>query len=1172
MASISSTNSLGNTSLRGYGGMASGIDRDAIIEQMTLGTTTKITNQESAITKLEWKQEAYRSISDKILDLYDDFASYTGTNSLKDPMAFAKSLISVLGKEESTRFVTASGTSDLVSNVLIQSVRQLASSSVQMSEKRQDATLNMSMEDLGGKAATYANLMNAQLKFADQNGENIQTFTFATSYTKEDGTTKQINYHPENEDEYQELVNDLNKLLEKSSVKLGSSENDQIGKVLKFEYEGGKVKLKTASGSEDGPIGNNYSIQSNSTALAGLGYTGKTGGTDAISLKQYNENLQDFEKSVVTRVNTINFLKDQKLSFNYDGSSKNIALITGEEANQLLNLALDDDSLKSILGINDTELANLKTRIENEIRDAERAGAVEDAHKKIESDIQKEVIDEVLADLRTELRGKNPELAGVADDDPAMIKAMNAALNEKSPAVRVQEKLVEEAKRNGHTDTVVENTVRKELENEIKDALRAQLRKENPELKDLADNDPDMEAALQEKLNEKPMADRVQEELDKKPLADRIKEKQAELALKDRIDAREASTLTSETEAALEKRVQQRLAEKSMTARITETATIAQQDQISDALNAERLQMIKTNVQNRLNKAFGTGNVEVGIDGENLTFKTKKEDSSISVSSSDGSVLYTLGISNGESNKINTNGTLKQSALGININADKYKDGLVINGVKIGGIDEKTTISSILSKINSSDAGVKATYVAATGQFMLVSEETGSGREISLDSALARDLFGRSDVSADSTVDSMGLWTDDGDFEIGGKQLTITKDTKISDLLDQINGATKDDGTVIPGLGLTTSDGKAVTASFDEETRAFVLKDSDGNDVTDEFAGAESGASDAAKAFFSDRNKDYFVGGQDAIIDVSYGNGMSVTMERASNTFDLEGMTVTVSGVFGGEYKKDADGNVITGADGKGEWIKDTSAGVTFSAKADVDKVTEKVKSFFEAFNAIVTEVNTQVTTRPDSSYGPLTDEQKDEMSETSIENWEKKAKSGLLFNDSTMRDLSMDVQSIYTKLMSQTGLSYEDLKEMGISYSDNEKDGGVLIFDEASFRSAMENKPEKVSALFTGGSGMGNGLVKIVEDTFTPYATRYATRNGNSYGRLIEEAGSEKIPTSLMKNQIYNEIKSKQELIEQLRAKLKTEQDRYISQFTTMETMINQMNSQASYLSQITG
>ena len=43
MASVSgATSSLGNTSLRGYGGLSSGIDRDAIIEQMTAGTQARI--------------------------------------------------------------------------------------------------------------------------------------------------------------------------------------------------------------------------------------------------------------------------------------------------------------------------------------------------------------------------------------------------------------------------------------------------------------------------------------------------------------------------------------------------------------------------------------------------------------------------------------------------------------------------------------------------------------------------------------------------------------------------------------------------------------------------------------------------------------------------------------------------------------------------------------------------------------------------------------------------------------------------------------------------------------------------------------------------------------------------------------------------------------------------
>ena len=331
------------------------------------------------------------------------------------------------------------------------------------------------------------------------------------------------------------------------------------------------------------------------------------------------------------------------------------------------------------------------------------------------------------------------------------------------------------------------------------------------------------------------------------------------------------------------------------------------------------------------------------------------------------------------------------------------------------------------------------------------------------------------------------------------------------------------------------------------------------------------------------------VQGENAKIKVSYGNGVDVDLERSSNIFNLEGLNVTVSGIFGGDWNEinqaDYDSNnknhkVITNADGSKtymKWTADSSETVTFSAKADVDGVVEKVKGFFEDFNALVADINGQVRTRPDSSFGPLTDEQKDEMDETSIENWENKAKQGILYGDSIIRDLSGDVEGIFTKLLSN-GASYEDLKKIGISYSEDWSDGGTLVFDEAAFRSAMETDPEKVSNIFTGGGEVKKGLISIVDDTFTPYATRYASRNSNgnpgsgSYGRLIEMAGSEKKPTTLFKNEIYKQIEEMNKMIDKLQDQLKVEQDRYISQFTTMETLLNQMNTQSSYLSQLNG
>jgi flagellar hook-associated protein 2 len=242
---------------------------------------------------------------------------------------------------------------------------------------------------------------------------------------------------------------------------------------------------------------------------------------------------------------------------------------------------------------------------------------------------------------------------------------------------------------------------------------------------------------------------------------------------------------------------------------------------------------------------------------------------------------------------------------------------------------------------------------------------------------------------------------------------------------------------------------------------------------------------------------------------------------------------------------------------------------VTFDAKADAEGVTEAVKTFIEEYNALVKEINTQVTTKPNRSIGPLTDEQKDEMDETSIKNWEKKAKTGLLFNDGVMRDLSMDMQSIITKLLGSNA-KYEDLEAMGITISDDYKDGGTIKFDERKFKQAMETDPDKVSDIFTGGGEVKKGLMTILDETFTPYATKYASKNGNSYGRLIEEAGSEKIPMSLTNNQIYKQLKEMEENLDKLQLRLKSEQDRYITQFASMEKLISQMNSQSSFLSQL--
>ncbi len=827
MASVSAaSNGLGNTSLRGFGGFASGIDRDSMIEQMTMGTTTKISNQKKEMTSLEWKAEAYQKISDMILDMQDNYFSYASVNNLSDPSFFAKNLISVLGDSKYTKYVSATGSSDMMQYLSILGVKQTATAATRMSDAKESKTWvtasGITADSLENKKCVTSNLNGRELSFG-QIGTNGYmekfTFNFKSTYKKADGTELTVNYT----DEPEEVVKQLNEALETQEIKWGDKKY-KLSEMISFEYDATSDSFGIKAGDK---FQKEIVIGKDSTALGALGVDKDQLGKEVqgISIngshldadgnpKENIKSFQDiatnpFKDSYVTRQTVDEYMANRKFSISYGGQSKDVVLLTKEES------------------------------------------------------------------------------------------------------------------------------------------------------------------------------DAIQNETDK----------------------------------------------------------------------AKKMEMLEGYANKHLEKAFGKGNVTADFSSGELQFQVKDAKETLTINTSDYEARKMLGFDKETSNKISTGLSLRNNWEKLGLPGEAPAEGkMTINGADIE-FTADMTVDQLLNEINSnSEAGVRASYISATNQFVLVASETGKRGEIDLtgDSGFAEALFG-----------------------INGSKDGFSKD------------------------------------------------------------------------------------GQNAVVRVSYGNGdgEGTEMESLTNTLDLGGMKVTVSGKFG--YNE------------SGVYSKDKSQAVTFDAKADAEGVTEAVKTFIEEYNALVKEINTQVTTKPNRSIGPLTDEQKDEMDETSIENWEKKAKTGLLFNDGIMRDLSMDMQSIITKLLG-SNVKNEDLEAMGITFSDDYKEGGTIKFDERKFKQAMETDPDKVSDIFTGGGEVKKGLMTILDETFTPYATKYATKNGNSYGRLIEEAGSEKIPMSLTNNQIYKQLKDMEENLDKLQLRLKSEQDRYITQFASMEKLISQMNSQSSFLSQL--
>ena len=276
-----------------------------------------------------------------------------------------------------------------------------------------------------------------------------------------------------------------------------------------------------------------------------------------------------------------------------------------------------------------------------------------------------------------------------------------------------------------------------------------------------------------------------------------------------------------------------------------------------------------------------------------------------------------------------------------------------------------------------------------------------------------------------------------------------------------------------------------------------------------------------------------------------------------------------MKGTFG--YKEE------TGENGEVTQVRDTDAeGITFETNADADKIVDAVKAMVEDYNAMVTEIKNAYSTLPlqrnnKSYYEPLTDEDMEDMSESAIKAWEDKAKTGILFGDS-------DLSSLYRRLtsaVSMTGASGDDLKAAGItlSYSNGLT---TLKFDEQALRDTLNSDPDKVRNIFTDSTESGsktNGLMQALKEPLDLYgATSGTSAITGSKGVLVNKAGSPLAASTLYNNTIQKQLNKIDEDIQKWQDKMSDQVDYYTKQFSRLEQLINQMNSQSSSIMSLMG
>ncbi len=312
---------------------------------------------------------------------------------------------------------------------------------------------------------------------------------------------------------------------------------------------------------------------------------------------------------------------------------------------------------------------------------------------------------------------------------------------------------------------------------------------------------------------------------------------------------------------------------------------------------------------------------------------------------------------------------------------------------------------------------------------------------------------------------------------------------------------------------------------------------------------------------------------------VSKTSGESKSLDISVIEEPAEGFTPVIQGKDANIIIKDSKGGVYTH---KGDSNTVTLDGVTFKfdgeipadgvkiiSKKDSTKTKEMVVNFFNDYNKLMEKLNTLTMEKRDRSYSPLTDEQKKEMSESEIKLWNERVEKGQLSRDSDLSRIINSLKSAMTTMVDGIDINLEDIGVKPVSDYGGVKNGTFTI-DENKLTAALEEDPNKVMRLFTATPTDSKNLTSSEKNSKSGIAQRLKSilydETMTVSSRLLKKAGYEGT-TTVTNNELTKSIEKYERKMEDMEKAFSKKEQALYSKYATLETMMNQLNSQQSYL-----
>ena len=275
-----------------------------------------------------------------------------------------------------------------------------------------------------------------------------------------------------------------------------------------------------------------------------------------------------------------------------------------------------------------------------------------------------------------------------------------------------------------------------------------------------------------------------------------------------------------------------------------------------------------------------------------------------------------------------------------------------------------------------------------------------------------------------------------------------------------------------------------------------------------------------------------------------YLNGIKYT--GSSNSYSINGLNITAQ--------------VVTDTDGK---VSDANA-ISITTSTDTQGIYDKIKDFLSQYNSLINEITSLYNADSAKGYEPLTDDEKDAMSDTEVEKWEQKIKDSLLRRDDNLESLMSAMTSAMSGAVEVNGkkmyLSNFGIKTLGYLNAPANQQNAYHIDGDEDDANSSGNADKLMTAITNDPDTVINFMQGLADNLYKSVHTK------------MQSSSLSSIYTVYNDKEMASEYSDYTDLIKKWEEKLQEKEDYYYKKFSSMETALSKLNSQTSSLSGLFG